>query len=383
VSTTFLNAKRVVFSDARGDYERTARTVKTGRLGGFGERTSKATQPADQAGTTAEAEFPRFAIVLVAVADKGKSVREEKKPEAKAQWTRQEKISFGTAITAVCALVVAIVAGAGTLENSRTSVANRQDRQAETEETKRDKNVDARIGSALNPIKEDLARKASNNALKESAEGTRKDIKEGFDGIRGEIKEISKSVQQTQLDVAKMAGRMDRLEKNVDDFLPRRIAAAAALPPAALASDIPNLKFLYALADDRKVQIANETSNLLREKLALVETSQPDFWSLAATVITRVSRAAINENLSTSQRIQNVFIHGNTFHGALVVLDGIHFIANICEQCVVQYDGGPTDVRNNLFVNCLFVVSLKSAPPQAGHRVIEVLQTSNLKSVAL
>jgi len=260
----------------------------------------------------------------------------------------------------------------------------RQDAQTQSRQTQLNDLVDNRIEKKLISVGDQLRGKADGTTVKKESSDLHEEMVKGFEAIHSDIEKGNALIRETREETAKLNGRVDGIDKNVDRLINLQLRSAASLPPDALAPQVANVYALYQVAEQRNVPISNEINNLLRVKLASAEASQSDFWPLASKVITRASQAAVGQNLTTSQTIQNVFIEHNTFRGARVVLDRVHFISNLFDQCVVEYHGGPTDTRNNVFRNCLFIISIAAIPPEDGQKTVRtLLASSNLRSVVL
>jgi hypothetical protein len=290
------------------------------------------------------------------------------------KWSRAEKLSLFSPI-------VAILGAAAAWGTFVVNKSNRQDSQTQAQQTELNEQIDSRVEKKVASVGEALRAKADDAAVKKDFGDLHKELAAGFDGIRSDIEKNNGLIRQTKEDLAKLNGRVDGIDKDVNLLLQKQLRAAADSPPAVLAAQIPNVYFLYQLAEQRNTQIPNETTNLLRGKLASVESSEPDFWQLAASVISRASANLIGRNLQTQGRITNT-MSNNSLVGARVILDNIQFVNNVCDRCVIEYHGGPTITRNNRFTNCLFVISLQlQVPPEGGQKVVKTLLASNLRSV--
>jgi hypothetical protein len=201
--------------------------------------------------------------------------------------------------------------------------------------------------------------------------------------IRSELEKSNVLVRGTKEDLAKLTGKMETLETDVKLLLQHQLRSAADLPGGALASQLSNVAFLYQMASRRRISIPADTSNLIRQKLADINPTGPTYWSVAATTISEESAALVGGNLEVKGTIQDLSIIRNTFARRRVILDGAYFAGNVFIECIVEYRGGPTDVQDNIFKDCLFVVSLSGAPPPGGQKVIQSLLSSNLRSVKI
>ena len=295
----------------------------------------------------------------------------------KSPWTRPEKI-------AVCAACLSLPGTIGTIGNSVVNALNRQDTKSQAQQSKDDDHRSSLIDRKLDPVKSALEqRKDDQVGDRSDVQAIRTSLKEGLDGIREDLSKTAQLAQDTKADLAKLSGKVDGIDKNVDLLLAKQLRAAADLPGPVLAGQVDNVYALYELANERHLTVPEDTNDLLRTKLATVENRSQAFWPLAGILITNVSRV-VNPIIRTNgQTLQNIAVEGNTFTGITVVLDGIHFRGNVCTQCVVVYNGGPTDTGKNIFINCAFVVSLKAMPPQSGQAVVARLLASDLRSVTL
>jgi hypothetical protein len=305
----------------------------------------------------------RFQIVVMKMPITGKSGK---------KWTRSEKLSL---IAPSVAIIAALAAWGTFFVNS----SNRKDAQAQTQLAQSERKIDGQIDRKLIPVGEQLLTKADGTTVTRQFGDLHDEITRQFQSLHSDIEKGNDLIRQSREEVAKLSGRVEGIDKNVDLLLQKQLKVAADFPPPVLADQIENVNFLYRLAVDRKVDIPNETNNLLRVKLASVHSQSPEFWPLASTVLSRASAALIGT--MPTFRIFSGTIRGSSFENLHVILDGSSFMQNSFENCVVEYRGGPTIVQGNIFINCLFVFNVRGTPPPDGQRLVRTILASNLRSV--
>jgi len=158
-------------------------------------------------------------------------------------------------------------------------------------------------------------------------------------------------------------------------------APTADLPSSALASQLPNVEFLYTMATRCAISVPVDISNSIRQKLASIHPTGPAYWSVAATTISQESAALWGGSLEVQGTISDSSIIRSEFRRRRVILDGAYFGGDTFIECVIEYHGGATSLEGNIFQDCVFVVSLSGAPPVAGRKIIQTLLASDLRSV--
>jgi hypothetical protein len=252
--------------------------------------------------------------------------------------------------------------------------ANRQDAIGQSAKAELNTRIDDRVDKKL-------ARFVDREELSKQIEGVRTEQKGTLQGIRSGIEKNNTLIIQTREDQARSATKVDDLEKDVHLLLEHQLRAAADLPSSALASQLPNVEFLYGMAARWGIPVPVGISNSIRQKLVFIRPSGPAYWSLAGTTISQESAALVGDNLNVQGTIGDTTIIRNEFRRRRVMLDGAYFAGNIFIECVIEYHGGATSLEGNIFQDCLFVVSLSGAPPPAGQKIIQTLLASDLRSV--
>ena len=68
--------------------------------------------------------------------------------------------------------------------------------------------------------------------------------------------------------------------------------------------------------------------------------------------------------------------------GQTIVLDNAEVVGNNFVRCRIIYRGGPTVVRNNLFIDCVFEIHVSTIPPPDGQRLGKALLAGDLSRIA-
>jgi len=288
--------------------------------------------------------------------------------------TRSEWFSL---LSPAVAVVGAVAAWSGYFVNS----ANRQDTIAQVAQTQSDAKVDSRIDTKLAPVLSSLHDKEDTVTGTKQLETARSEQSTALQAIRSELEKNSALVAGTKEDLARLSGKLDTVERDVNLLLQHQLHSSADLPSGALASQLPNIVFLYEMASRRAISIPIDVSNSIRQKLAVIRPTGPAYWSVAATTISQESAALVGANLEVQGTIRDQSIIRNEFRRRRVILDGAYFAGNVFIECVIEYHGGTTVLEGNVFKNCLFVVSLSGAPPPEGQKIIQSLLDSDLRSV--
>jgi hypothetical protein len=290
--------------------------------------------------------------------------------------TRAERFSL---LSPAVAIVGAAAAWGGYFVNS----ANRQDTIGQVAQTQFDAKVDSRIDTKLASVLSSLRDKEDTVTGTKQIETVRGEQSNALQAIHSELEKTNTLVGGTKEELAKLTGKMDTLERDVNLLLERQLRSAADLPNTALASQLPNVAFLYQMATRRGIRIPTEIDTSIRWKLASIGPTGPAYWSVAAITISRESEALMGGNLKVGGTLEELTVDHNTFFDQRVLLDGAHFSNNLFVRCIIEYRGGATDVNSNGFDHCLFIISTSGTPPPTGQKVIQSLLASDLQLVRI
>jgi len=239
---------------------------------------------------------------------------------------------------AILGLVLALISCLVSGLNSYTSYSNRRDNIAAVDQSKQEKQTESILTKLLEP---------TNGLIRE--------MQRQVDGING---------------------RVERLDKDVTLLLEHQLKAAAVLPASTFAAQIPDVKFLYELADKKNIPVPIDVTNQIRLKLASIDSTTTDYWALSSDVITRVSRAAYRGMVTIKMEHQSAM---RNYH---LVLDQAAFVDSRCDRCVIEYNGGENDFSGSQFNDCLFIIHVSAAPAPAGVRFIRtLLAATDFKSI--
>ena len=278
--------------------------------------------------------------------------------------------------------IIAIVVSLSGWGGLCVEYTNRQDVVKEATKAHFADQIDGRIDKKLVPITSELHEKTDVASVTHQIDMLRAEQHNSVQSIHDEMEKSNSVIGGTKEDVAKLSGKLDALEKDVNLLLQRQLRSAADLPNDALASQLPNVAFLYGMADQRGISICIETSKLIRGKLGAIRPSGQAYWSVAATTISQES-AALTGGVAVHGTVPNLGIIRNTFRRRRVLLDGAYLAGNVFIECIVEYHGGATEATSNIFKDCLFVVSLSGAPPPQGQKIIQSLLASDLRFVQI
>lgn len=259
--------------------------------------------------------------------------------------------------------------------------ATYQDSHTQIQQSRVEEQIENHLNARLPAIQTELRKEAETN-LRQGISGVTATFTEGLRGVREDAAKTNQLLTTVQQEAAKTNGKLEEIDRDVNLLLQRQIRGAANLPASVLASQIPNLNFLYQMASERKVPISSETTNEIRLKLATVDASAPDFWPFVSAILSKASRMTVGD--LAAQRTLTTAITGSYLEGVRVSLDGLLFVNNTCDRCVVEYHGGNTDVTGSVFTDCLFIIAVDHPPPLGGQKMADTLLASaDLRSVAV
>lgn len=252
--------------------------------------------------------------------------------------------------------------------------ANRQDAIRKSAKAELNTRIDDRF-------EKKLARMVDRDELAKQIEGNRTEQNAALQAIHSELEKNNILIARTREDIVKSTTKVDALENDVHLLLEHQLRATADLPSSALASQLPNVEFLYTMATRCAISVPVDISNSIRQKLASIHPTGPAYWSVAATTISQESAALWGGSLEVQGTISDSSIIRSEFRRRRVILDGAYFGGDTFIECVIEYHGGATSLEGNIFQDCVFVVSLSGAPPVAGRKIIQTLLASDLRSV--
>jgi peptidoglycan hydrolase CwlO-like protein len=114
--------------------------------------------------------------------------------------------------------------------------ANRQDAVKQTAKVAFDNQIDGRIDKKPVPISSELHEKTDAASVTHQMDALRTEQRNALQSIHDAIEKSNGVVSGTKEDIAKLTGKLDALEKDVNLLLQRQLRSAADLPSDVLAS---------------------------------------------------------------------------------------------------------------------------------------------------
>jgi hypothetical protein len=202
------------------------------------------------------------------------------------------------------------------------------------------------------------------------------------------------------------------IEKIDDELTTENIANQAALPIPNLRASLPELHASLATARQKNLKVPDSVLGELSNKLASIETNEPTFWPVAASLISYRSFVLVGTpqgweafppcpGMADLDASPGATVQANTPEGkptgpkvpiqrignqdCTIQLDGKRGSRWDCTHCVVKYSGGPVSLHDVHFTDCLFIFDLPQnrAPAPSGQLFAQDLLGSDLKNVEI
>lgn len=253
------------------------------------------------------------------------------------------------------------------------------DRQDRTTRDLQDAVINARLTSDLASKQEITSLRTDLGVRLSSLESS---VQEGMKSNGMGIESLAKLVSVMGERVSEIEGRVTEISGHVKILIERGLRNSAQLSPEEFQQNLPYTASLLELSPRYSVELPPSTAAQLQRTLARIDVRSPGFWPVASRVINYQSRLTSSQKIPPQPKTRaSVLIENNTISGAHIVLDGATVRRNTFVRCVIEWRGGRIGaVKDNVFVECVFVLS-PSNPPADIEKLGKAILASNLVKV--
>jgi hypothetical protein len=277
-------------------------------------------------------------------------------PMAKSPWTRNQLLS----------LAGIVVGGLLTLGLGILTYLTYSDTHAQAKQSNLDDAIDLRLNK--------------NQKLSEIS-SKMDDVLSRLSDLEGWRKGITSQVKIVQDNQSKLSTRLDQ---NIS-------LARVQNPDQTLAF----IKATLKTADESKRVLPASDVIDYKNSVALLPSSSRGYWeTLAAVVNYRSFVDQIGGHAPDPEKVSRMCtlfsqqddrgnvsfgntVEGGTVHNCVVDLDSQRYIGVVFINCVVRYNGGPTQIKNVKFVNCRFLLNLASTKTPVGRNFLFAILNSS------
>jgi hypothetical protein len=144
----------------------------------------------------------------------------------------------------------------------------------------------------------------------------------------------------------------------------------------------------YSSVALKELQVHTEELKQIKSTLAKLPPTSPGYWPAAFQIVTLLSRAQFQLETVGKRPLSIMHdVHFAPAPGPRIVLrnknvllereiEGVHF-----ENSVIHFDPS-VKLRNDTFVNCVFILPAQENPPKSFQEIGSILLTSDLSTVA-
>lgn len=212
-----------------------------------------------------------------------------------------------------------------------------------------------------------------------------------YEGMReqgAKTDQISRDVAQLGRDVGEIKGQLMFLAPLVRDQAQKRIKESALLPKDKFQQDLPQLSAALTLAKSAQVT-AVDSGTLKQVGNRLIEATanerSGDAWTAFNSLLSYRSflNAKADPNYESavftgSKPPPSLPKHGpglmpsyhNTFAHMSVQLDGVSWNEDTFIDATIFYDGGPVELHNVKFQNCVFIIRASQPSRELGKEIL-------------
>jgi hypothetical protein len=200
--------------------------------------------------------------------------------------------------------------------------------------------------------------------------------------VNAKIQPINDAISKLREDVA-------YLRAKVEDATKRKVVRFSKMPASEVEANLADISRTIRDARDEQIIPPPEAIVELRNKLAQVQTRNPEFWVAFSNVISFQSLVAERLNIfpnaeqarnnpcqsliTVAPGVKGAFVKGITIESCSQELDGGSWEDCTFQDTIVVYRGGPVHLKNVTFKNCIFDVSFPKVPSPPAQKIGQAL----------